>query len=106
MGIEVQSPQQQELRENPNNNSGFLPPSLVSDEIADTIKVVFHWELQVRTILLAGFSGSSARWEHHHQHPAEIERFRRLFPGVIVVLLLIVPVTALLAGPFLTFFGP
>ncbi|MBA0848334.1 hypothetical protein Goshw_000808 [Gossypium schwendimanii] len=41
MGNEVQSLQQQEMGDNPNNNSGFLPPSLVSDEIADTIKSFF-----------------------------------------------------------------
>ncbi|KAL4273649.1 hypothetical protein GQ457_13G003890 [Hibiscus cannabinus] len=41
MGNEVQSIQQQEMGDNPSNNSGFLPPSLVSDEIADTIKSFF-----------------------------------------------------------------
>ncbi|XVE80045.1 hypothetical protein DITRI_Ditri14bG0107500 [Diplodiscus trichospermus] len=41
MGNEVQSLQQQEMGDNPNNTSGFLPPSLVSDEIADTIKSFF-----------------------------------------------------------------
>ncbi|KAK8527466.1 hypothetical protein V6N12_054678 [Hibiscus sabdariffa] len=140
MGNEVQSLQQQEMGENPNNNSAFLPPSLVSDEIADTIKSFFplgassetpsssiqfqnyppdllsrttshsqdlrlslqsfpepillhHHHAQAATahaqhsepVLfsgtspLAGFDGSSAGWEHHHQHPAEIARFQRLF---------------------------
>ncbi|XP_022717201.1 transcription factor TCP4-like [Durio zibethinus] len=41
MGNEVQSLQQQEMGDNPNNNSGFLPSYLVSDEIADTIKSFF-----------------------------------------------------------------
>ncbi|XWS10067.1 hypothetical protein CRYUN_Cryun39dG0044000 [Craigia yunnanensis] len=41
MGNEVQSLQQQVMGDNPNNNSGILPPSLVSDEIADTIKSFF-----------------------------------------------------------------
>ncbi|XWS52146.1 hypothetical protein CRYUN_Cryun11dG0042200 [Craigia yunnanensis] len=41
MGNEVQSFQQQEIGDNPNNTSAFLPPSLVSDEIADTIKSFF-----------------------------------------------------------------
>nr|KJB13241.1 hypothetical protein B456_002G064500 [Gossypium raimondii] len=142
MGNEVQSLQQQEMGDNPNNNSGFLPPSLVSDEIADTIKSFFpvgassetpsssiqfqnyppdllsrtsshsqdlrlslqsfpepillhhhHHHAQAATAQahhsepvlfsgsspLAGFDGSSAGWEHHHQHPAEIGRFQRLF---------------------------
>ncbi|PPD85268.1 hypothetical protein GOBAR_DD17818 [Gossypium barbadense] len=116
MGNEVQSLQQQEMGDNPNNNSGFLPPSLVSDEIADTIKSFFPLgassetpsssiqfqnyppDLLSRTsshtataqahhsepVLfsgsspLAGFDGSSAGWEHHHQHPAEIGR-RRIY---------------------------
>ncbi|KAH1120845.1 hypothetical protein J1N35_004005 [Gossypium stocksii] len=141
-GNEVQSLQQQEMGDNPNNNSGFLPPSLVSDEIADTIKSFFplgassetpsssiqfqnyppdllsrtsshsqdlrlslqsfpepillhhhHHHAQAATAQahhsepvlfsgaspLAGFDGSSAGWEHHHQHPAEIGRFQRLF---------------------------
>ncbi|OMO74861.1 Transcription factor, TCP [Corchorus capsularis] len=41
MGNEVQTLQQQEMGENPTHTSGFLPPSLVSDEIADTIKSFF-----------------------------------------------------------------
>ncbi|XVE50143.1 hypothetical protein DITRI_Ditri01bG0138100 [Diplodiscus trichospermus] len=137
MGNEVQGLQQQAMGDNPNNNSGFLPPSLVSDEIADTIKSFFplgassetpssslqfqsyppdllsrtnshsqdlrlslqsfpepillqhhqqtataqahHSEpvLFSGTSPLGGFDGSSAGWEHHHQHPAEIGRFQR-----------------------------
>ncbi|CAK7350089.1 unnamed protein product [Dovyalis caffra] len=38
--IEVQNMQQQ-MAENPNSSSGFLPPSLDSDAIADTIKTFF-----------------------------------------------------------------
>ncbi|XP_022733997.1 transcription factor TCP4-like [Durio zibethinus] len=138
MGNEVQSLQQQEMGDNPNNNSSFLPPSLVSDEIADTIKsffplgassetpsssmqfqnyppdllsrtnshsqdlrlslqsfpepILLHHHHQAATAQahhsepvlfsgtsqLCGFDGSSAGWEHHHQHPAEIGRFQRL----------------------------
>ncbi|XWS28057.1 hypothetical protein CRYUN_Cryun25bG0033200 [Craigia yunnanensis] len=137
MGNEVQSLQQQEMGDNPNNTSGFLPPSLVSDEIADTIKSFFPLgassetpsssiqfqnyppDLLSRTsshnqdlrlslhsfpepILLphhhqaataqthhsepvlfsgtypfGGFDGSSAGWEHQHQHQVEIGRFQR-----------------------------
>ncbi|KAE8703292.1 Transcription factor TCP4 [Hibiscus syriacus] len=141
MGNEVQSLQQQEMGDNLNHNSGFLPPSLVSDEIADTIKSFFplgassetpsssiqfqnyppdllsrtsshsqdlrlslhsfpepillhhHHDAKAATAQaqhnepvlfsgtnpLAGFDGSSAGWEHHHQHPAEIGRLQRLF---------------------------
>ncbi|KAE8681099.1 Transcription factor TCP4 [Hibiscus syriacus] len=141
MGNEVQNFQQQEMGDNPNNNSGFLPPALVSDEIADTIKSFFplgasseaqsssiqfqnypldllsrtsshsqdlrlslqsfpepillhHHHAQAAAAAqaqhsepvlfsgispLAGFDGSSAGWEHHHQHPGEIGRFQRLF---------------------------
>ncbi|KAE8680118.1 Transcription factor TCP4 [Hibiscus syriacus] len=140
MGNEVQNLQQREMGDNPNNNSGFLPPALVSDEIADTIKsffplgasseaqsssiqfqnyppdllsrtsshsqdlrlslqsfpepILFHHHAQAAaaaqaqhsepvlfsgTSPLAGFDGSSAGWEHHHQHPGEIGRFQRLF---------------------------
>ncbi|XP_021288072.1 LOW QUALITY PROTEIN: transcription factor TCP4-like [Herrania umbratica] len=139
MGNEVQSLQQQDMGDNPNNTSGFIPPSLVSDEIADTIKSFFplgassatpsssiqfqnyppdllsrtssqsqdlrlslqsftepillqHHHHQAATAQaqhsepvlfsgtspLGGFDGSSAGWEHHHQHPAEIGRFQRL----------------------------
>ncbi|XVF04307.1 hypothetical protein REPUB_Repub05bG0071300 [Reevesia pubescens] len=138
MGNEVESLQQQEMGDNPNNNSGFLPPSLVSDEIADTIKsffplgassetpsssmqfqnyppdllsrtsshsqdlrlslqsfpepILLHHHHQAATAQahhsepvlfsgtspLSGFDGSSAGWEHQHQHPAEIGRFQRL----------------------------
>ncbi|KAE8713041.1 Transcription factor TCP4 [Hibiscus syriacus] len=141
MRNEVQNLEQQEMGDNPNNNSGFLPPALVSDEIADTIKSFFplgsstetqsssiqfqnyppdllsrtsshsqdlrlslqsfperillhHHHAQAAaaaqaqhsepvllsgTSPLAGFDGSSAGWEHHHQHPGEIGRFQRLF---------------------------
>ncbi|XP_022754003.1 transcription factor TCP4-like [Durio zibethinus] len=139
MGNEVQSLQQQEMGDNPNNTSAFLPPSLVSDEIADTIKSFFplgasggtpsssiqfqnyppdllsrtsshsqdlrlslqsfpepillhqhyhqvptaqahHSEpvLFTGTNPLGGFDESSAGWEHHHRHQAEIGRFQRL----------------------------
>ncbi|XWS10953.1 hypothetical protein CRYUN_Cryun38cG0042700 [Craigia yunnanensis] len=138
LGNEVQSLQQQEMGDNPNNSSGFLPPSLVSDEIADTMKsffpvgassdtppssiqfqnyppdllsrtsshsqdlrlslqsfpepILLHHHHQAATAQahhsepvlysgtspLSGFDGSSAGWEHHHQHPAEIGRFQRL----------------------------
>ncbi|GMI85345.1 TEOSINTE BRANCHED 1, cycloidea and PCF transcription factor 3 [Hibiscus trionum] len=125
MGNEVQS--LQEMGDNPNSNSGFLPHSLVSDEIADTMKsssipfqnypsdfstrtsshsqdlrlslqsfpepmLLHHHHHQAAaaqahqsepvlfsgTSPLAGFDGSSAGWEHNHQHPAEIGWFQRL----------------------------
>ncbi|KAL4341648.1 hypothetical protein GQ457_08G006770 [Hibiscus cannabinus] len=137
MGNEVQI--LQEMGDNPNSNSGFLPHSLVSDEIADTIKsfiplgassetpfsstqfqnypsdfstrtsshsqdlrlslqsfpepmLLHHHHHQAAaaqahqsepvlftgTSPLAGFDGSSAGWEHSHQHPAEIGWFQRL----------------------------
>ncbi|MBA0603039.1 hypothetical protein Gorai_003199, partial [Gossypium raimondii] len=41
MGNQVQILQQQGTGDNPNSNSGFLPSSLVSDEIADTMKSSF-----------------------------------------------------------------
>ncbi|XVF70101.1 hypothetical protein PTKIN_Ptkin11bG0135300 [Pterospermum kingtungense] len=139
--VQIQSLQQQEMGDNANNSSGFLPPSLVSDEIADTIKSFFplgassespsssmqfqnyppdllsrtsshsqdlrlslqsfpepillhhhHQQQQAATAQanhsepvlffgtnpLGGFDGSSAGWEHHHQHQAEMGRFQRL----------------------------
>ncbi|GLT48595.1 hypothetical protein SLA2020_222100 [Shorea laevis] len=41
VGSEVQNLQHGEMGENPSNNSSFLPPSLDSDAIADTIKSFF-----------------------------------------------------------------
>ncbi|KAB1995656.1 hypothetical protein E1A91_D13G179200v1 [Gossypium mustelinum] len=139
MGNQVQILQQQGTGDNPNSNSGFLPSSLVSDEIADTMKssfplgasseapsssiqfqnyppdflsktsshsqdlrlslqsfpepVLLHHHHQAAaaqahqtesvlfsagTSPLAGFDGSSAGWENHHHHPAEVGRLQRL----------------------------
>ncbi|KAE8732146.1 P-loop containing nucleoside triphosphate hydrolases superfamily protein isoform 1 [Hibiscus syriacus] len=110
---EVQSLEQREIGDNlDNNNSGFLPVSFVSDELADTITISHTQDLRLSlqafpepihlhhhgehqaatatghnsepvlfsgTTALAGFDGLNAGWEHHHQHPAEIGRFHRLF---------------------------
>ncbi|GMJ11417.1 TCP family transcription factor 4, maternal effect embryo arrest 35 [Hibiscus trionum] len=133
MGNQVQI--LQEMGDNPNRNSGFLPHSLVSGEIEETFKSFIPSEASTETpssslrfqnyppdfstrtsshsqdlrlslqsfpepmllhqhhqaaaaaaaqahqsepVLFSGFDGSSAGWEHHHQHPAEIGRFQRL----------------------------
>ncbi|KAL4325954.1 hypothetical protein GQ457_11G013740 [Hibiscus cannabinus] len=40
--------------------------------------LLHHHHHQSEPVLFSGFDGSSAGWEHHHQHPAEIGRFQRL----------------------------
>ncbi|KAE8707712.1 P-loop containing nucleoside triphosphate hydrolases superfamily protein isoform 1 [Hibiscus syriacus] len=110
---QVQSLEQREIGDDlDNNNSGFLPVSFVSDEIADTITISHCQDLRLSlqafpepillhhhrehqaatapghnseavlfsgTTALAGFDGLNVGWEHHHQQPAEIGRFHRLF---------------------------
>ncbi|KAE8702292.1 P-loop containing nucleoside triphosphate hydrolases superfamily protein isoform 1 [Hibiscus syriacus] len=132
MGNEVQI--LQEIGDYPDRNSGFLPHSLVSDEIEDTLKsfipsgassetpssslqfqdyspdfstrtgshsqdlrlslqsfpkpmlLLHHHQAaaaaaqahQSEPVLFSGFNGSSAGWEHHNQHLAEIGKSQRL----------------------------
>ncbi|KAE8733638.1 Transcription factor TCP4 [Hibiscus syriacus] len=132
MGNEVQI--LQEIGDNPNRNSSFLPHFLVSDDIEDTLKsfipsgassetptsslqfqnylpdfstrtgshsqdlrlslqsfpkpmvLLHHHQAAAAAVqahqsepgLFSGLDGSSAGWEHHNQHPAEIGKSQRL----------------------------
>ncbi|GMJ13862.1 TEOSINTE BRANCHED 1, cycloidea and PCF transcription factor 3 [Hibiscus trionum] len=90
IGNEVQSLEKREMGDDDldYNNSGslqsFPEPILLHHHREHQVGIAqgYNYEhvLFSGTTALAGFDGSSAGWEeHHHQHPAEIGRFQRLF---------------------------